>query len=47
MRPDMVTTALGLPGWRVMRNVGVVRGIVVRSRSVFVTSRDVADFGRR
>jgi uncharacterized protein YbjQ (UPF0145 family) len=30
----MVTTALELPGYRVRRNVGVVRGIVVRSRSV-------------
>ncbi len=30
--PSMVTTALDLPGYRVARNVGVVRGIVVRSR---------------
>ena len=35
MRPDMVTTTLELPGWRVTRNIGVVRGIVVRSRSFF------------
>jgi len=28
-----VTTALELPGLRVVRNLGVVRGIVVRSRS--------------
>ena len=35
MRPDMVTTTLELQGWRVTRNIGVVRGIVVRSRSVF------------
>jgi uncharacterized protein YbjQ (UPF0145 family) len=34
MQPDMVTTAFELPGYRVARNVGVVRGIVVRSRSV-------------
>ena len=34
MQPDMVTTALDLPGYRVIRNLGVVRGIVVRSRSV-------------
>ena len=34
MQPDMVTTALELPGFRVIRNVGIVRGIVVRSRSV-------------
>ena len=30
----MVTTALDLPGQRVVRNLGVVRGIVVRSRSI-------------
>jgi uncharacterized protein YbjQ (UPF0145 family) len=30
----MVTTALELPGYKVARNLGVVRGIVVRSRSV-------------
>jgi uncharacterized protein YbjQ (UPF0145 family) len=30
----MVTTALELPGFRVARNLGLVRGIVVRSRSV-------------
>lgn len=30
--PSMVTTALELPGYRIVRNVGVVRGIVVRSR---------------
>ncbi len=31
----MVTTAFELPGYRVERNLGLVRGIVVRSRSVF------------
>ena len=30
----MVTTALELPGYRIVGNLGVVRGIVVRSRSV-------------
>jgi len=30
----MVTTAMELPGRRIVRNVGVVRGIVVRSRSI-------------
>jgi uncharacterized protein YbjQ (UPF0145 family) len=30
----MVTTALDLPGYRVARSLGVVRGIVVRSRSI-------------
>ncbi len=33
--PDKVTTALDLPGHHIVRNLGVVRGIVVRSRSVF------------
>jgi uncharacterized protein YbjQ (UPF0145 family) len=33
--PENVTTALELPGYRIVRNLGVVRGIVVRSRSVF------------
>ncbi len=35
--PTMVTTALELPGYRIVRNCGVVRGIVVRSRSIFGT----------
>ncbi|WP_255460829.1 YbjQ family protein [Edaphobacter albus] len=35
--PAMVTTALELPGYRIVRNIGVVRGIVVRSRSIFGT----------
>ena len=30
----MVTTALELPGQRIVRNLGIVRGIVVRSRSI-------------
>jgi uncharacterized protein YbjQ (UPF0145 family) len=33
----MVTTAFELPGFRITRNLGVVRGITVRSRSVFGT----------
>jgi uncharacterized protein YbjQ (UPF0145 family) len=33
--PSMVTTALELPGLRIVRSLGIVRGIVVRSRSVF------------
>jgi uncharacterized protein YbjQ (UPF0145 family) len=32
---EFVTTAFDLPGFRVNRNLGVVRGIVVRSRSLF------------
>ena len=35
--PSMVTTANELPGFRVMRVLGMVRGIRVRSRSVFGT----------
>ncbi|MDX6269453.1 MAG: hypothetical protein QOD28_676 [Acidobacteriota bacterium] len=34
--PHMVTTAFELPGFRITRNLGIVRGIVVRSRNVFV-----------
>ncbi len=34
---DMVTTAFDLDGYTVVRNFGVVRGIIVRSRSVFGT----------
>jgi uncharacterized protein YbjQ (UPF0145 family) len=30
----MVTSALELPGYRIVRNCGIVRGIVVRSRSI-------------
>ena len=33
----MVTTAFTLDGYKILRNLGVVRGIVVRSRSVFGT----------
>jgi uncharacterized protein YbjQ (UPF0145 family) len=32
--PKLVTTAFELPGHRVARNLGLVRGIVVRSRSL-------------
>ncbi len=31
---SMVTSALELPGYRIVRNYGIVRGIIVRSRSV-------------
>ena len=34
---EMTTTAFDLAGYRVARNIGLVRGIVVRSRSVFGT----------
>ena len=33
----MVTTAFELPNYRVVQNLGVVRGIVVRSRNIFAT----------
>jgi uncharacterized protein YbjQ (UPF0145 family) len=32
--PAMVTSALELPGYRIVKNLGIVRGIIVRSRSV-------------
>jgi uncharacterized protein YbjQ (UPF0145 family) len=32
--PTMITTSIELDGYRVVRNLGVVRGITVRSRSV-------------
>ena len=32
-----VTTAFELPGYRIRRNLGIVRGIVVRSRSIVGT----------
>lgn len=34
---QMVSTTFELPGYRVVRTLGVVRGIVVRSRSIFGT----------
>jgi uncharacterized protein YbjQ (UPF0145 family) len=33
----MVTTAFELPNFRIIQNLGVVRGIVVRSRNIFAT----------
>jgi uncharacterized protein YbjQ (UPF0145 family) len=33
----MTSTTFDLPGYRVLRPLGVVRGIIVRSRSVFGT----------
>src|SRR5580693_9334994 len=32
---NMVTTAFTLDGFQIARNLGIVRGIVVRSRSIF------------
>lgn len=34
---QMVTTAFELPNFRIQQNLGVVRGIVVRSRNIFAT----------
>jgi uncharacterized protein YbjQ (UPF0145 family) len=34
MNDLMVTTAFSLPGYRIVRSLGVVRGITVRSRSI-------------
>ena len=34
IQTNMVTTAFELPGYEVTQNLGIVRGIVVRSRSV-------------
>jgi uncharacterized protein YbjQ (UPF0145 family) len=33
----MVTTLFEMPGYRIVRNLGMVRGIIVRSRSIFGT----------
>jgi len=37
MDQTLITTAFELPGYRVTRNLGVVRGVTVRSRSVIGT----------
>jgi uncharacterized protein YbjQ (UPF0145 family) len=34
MLDSMVTTALTIPGYKIVENLGVVRGITVRSRSI-------------
>ncbi len=34
MDPKLVTTAFTIDGFRIVRNLGVVRGITVRSRSI-------------
>jgi uncharacterized protein YbjQ (UPF0145 family) len=33
----MMTTAFELPGHRIVKNVGMARGVIVRSRSIFGT----------
>lgn len=35
MDHSLITTAFTLDGYRIKKNLGVVRGIVVRSRSIF------------
>ena len=35
MNPAFVTTAFSLDGYRIVKKLGVVRGITVRSRSIF------------
>lgn len=37
VEPMMVTTSIELPGYHVVRNFGIVRGIIVRSRSLLGT----------
>src|SRR5262245_20297535 len=34
MDHSLITTALELPGYRIVRNRGIVRGLTVRSRSI-------------
>jgi uncharacterized protein YbjQ (UPF0145 family) len=46
MTHDLVTTAFTLDGYRIVRNLGLVRGIVVRSRSIFGTiAESLLDIG--
>ena len=33
----MMTTAFELPGYRIVKNLGMAKGIIVRSRSIFGT----------
>lgn len=37
MDPAMTTTTFEIEGYRAVRNLGIVRGITVRSRSIFGT----------
>ncbi|MDP9128669.1 MAG: YbjQ family protein, partial [Pseudomonadota bacterium] len=34
MKPSMVTSGFELTGCKIQKNIGIVRGLVVRSRSV-------------
>ena len=42
VQSQFVTTAFDIDGYEVVRNLGVVRGITVRSRSIFGTGRTAA-----
>ena len=35
MEHKMTSTTFEIPGYRIIKNMGVVRGIIVRSRSIF------------
>jgi uncharacterized protein YbjQ (UPF0145 family) len=37
MDHKMVTTAFSFEGYKIVKNLGIVRGIIVRSRSIFGT----------
>jgi uncharacterized protein YbjQ (UPF0145 family) len=37
LNAHMVTTSNELPGYHIVKNLGIVRGIIVRSRSIFGT----------
>src|ERR1700685_2680841 len=37
VNPNMVTTAFDLPGYRVVKSFGLVRGVTARSRSILGT----------
>jgi uncharacterized protein YbjQ (UPF0145 family) len=37
VNPTLITTAFDLPGYHVVRGLGLVRGIIVRSRSIVGT----------
>jgi uncharacterized protein YbjQ (UPF0145 family) len=37
VNPNMITTAYDLPGYRVVKTLGLVRGVTVRSRSIVGT----------
>jgi uncharacterized protein YbjQ (UPF0145 family) len=37
VNPNMITTTFELPGYRIVKTIGLVRGVTVRSRSIFGT----------